>query len=414
MFPKNFQIRFRKIFAAFMVAVTLLSISFNSAFGASLKSNDYFLDVIEFPLPSPGQGNEGSLVRVGDNILVLRRLGQSLILNKELTVIQNWNESLKLSVPEFAQRSFGERGLEGIKGAAYDANSKILYISLIQVQAECASLEIQSFRHNAFEQTFGPAILFWKLPACIPLKKLDANFPPITAFNRQKQPNISQAGGRLIIVKGGNLLLSVGNFGDSWLSSSQLFKSLVSPKYYFGKVIEISAKTKQVSVFSFGHRNVQGLLQARDVSIIASEHGPEGGDELNLLQKNNFYGWPYSSFGHGYSDDDGYYAPLPSLSVNKFPKETLPIISWIPSIAPSQVIEIDKDLVPNWKGDFLLGTLRDQSLRRLKVFGSKVIIDERIPLNFRIRDLVAIEKYLYLLDDAGQIKRVSFKSREKN
>jgi glucose/arabinose dehydrogenase len=78
------------------------------------------------------------------------------------------------------------------------------------------------------------------------------------------------------------------------------------------------------------------------------------------------------------------------------------------------VIQIKKDLAPKWKGDFLLATLRDQSLRRLKVFGNRVIIDERIPLNIRIRDLVAIEKFLYLLDDSGQIWRIDFESREKN
>lgn len=411
---EKLQSGLKKLLPTLMVVVALFFPNFASAFGAPLKSNDYFLNVLEFPLPLPSQGNEGALVRVGDNLLVLRRLGQSLMLDKDLSVIQDWNESVQISIPEFTQRTFGERGLEGVKGSIYDAKTKKLYVSLVKVQEECASLEVLSFSYNSTQRTFGTANLFWKLPDCVPVKKLDTDFPLISASNRQKQPNISQAGGRLIVVKSGNVFLSVGNFGDAWLSSSQLSKSLTSPKSYFGKVIEISVKTKQATIFSFGHRNIQGLLQSRDGSIIASEHGPEGGDELNLLQKNYFYGWPYSSFGHDYSDDNGQYISLPNAFANKLPKEMLPLISWVPSIAPSQVIQIEKDLAPKWKDDFLLATLRDQSLRRLKVFGNKVIIDERIPLNIRIRDLVAIQKFLYLLDDSGQIKRIDFVSREKN
>jgi glucose/arabinose dehydrogenase len=272
---------------------------------------------------------------------------------------------------------------------------------------------VLSFNFSVKERTFDQKKIIWTLPTCVPVAELGQDFPNITPNNRQNQPNISQAGGRLALLKNGNLLFSVGNFGDAWMKDSKILASIRSTNSFFGKILELQVSSKTSKIISNGHRNVQGLIVSLNGRIFASEHGPEGGDELNLIRQGSFYGWPIKSLGHDYSDESGFFTAWGQLDEVPYTKLQSPVLSWVPSIAPSQMIEVSASLAPKWKGDLLMGTLRDQSLRRLRVEKDCIILDERIPLNFRIRDLVQVGKYLYLLDDVGQVKRIEFVTRQK-
>jgi glucose/arabinose dehydrogenase len=398
---------------AFALFLGLASpISIQSSTANELKSNDYFVHVTEVQLASPSQENEGSLTLTKDHILVVRRLGQSIFLDRKLTPLHNWKNSLELNLEVFQQRRFGERGLEGVKGVLFDEKTNTLFVSLVRVTNECASLELFSYEVSFPQNSFRSKDMIWKLPVCVPLKNLDVDFPEITPWNRQGQPNISQAGGRMAMLKNGTLLLSVGNFGDSWLSRKQLLSNAQSGSSFFGKVISFSRGRGVPKVFSSGHRNIQGLIALNNGNVMATEHGPEGGDEINLLQSGNFYGWPYSSEGNPYSNELGVFTPLPKIEPASKLTFTAPIWSWIPSIAPTQMIEVRKTLAPNWRGDLIVGTLRDQSLRRVRLKDNSVILDERIPVGFRVRDMIQYGKYLFLLDDAGNVKRLHFITRK--
>ena len=160
-----------------------------------------------------------------------------------------------------------------------------------------------------------------------------------------------------------------------------------------GKIIFIDFKTKDKKIYSMGHRNPQGLFVENNL-IIATEHGPKGGDEINKIVYGENYGWPIASYGEAYDhvkkNKDKKY--LKDHSSNNF-KE--PIFSFVPSIGISEIIKIPNKFSKNWHENFLLASLNGGSLYRIKFNSTfeKIIYKERIFVNKRIRDLKYTNKY---------------------
>lgn len=153
-------------------------------------------------------------------------------------------------------------------------------------------------------------------------------------------------------------------------------------------------KTKDAlpSVWSYGHRNPQGLtMDPRDKSLYNTEHGPRGGDELNLVQPSKNYGWPVVTLGMnydgtpmGYNDADGKRAD----SVTAKDGVEQPITFWVPSIAVCGLDFYTGDKFPKWKNDLLVGALAQQEIRRLRIVDQKVVSQEIIFKNIgRVRDV---------------------------
>lgn len=123
------------------------------------------------------------------------------------------------------------------------------------------------------------------------------------------------------------------------------------------------------SIWSYGHRNPQGMALQRETNTIwTHEHGPRGGDELNIPEKGKNYGWPVISYGINY--DGTILTPL----TNKDGMEQ-PIVRWVPSIAPSGMAFVTGDNYPGWKGDLLMGSLRFKYLNRVHLHGK--VVDEQ-------------------------------------
>jgi glucose/arabinose dehydrogenase len=126
------------------------------------------------------------------------------------------------------------------------------------------------------------------------------------------------------------------------------------------------------SLWSYGHRNPQGLaFQPETGALWASEHGPRGGDEINLIKPGNNYGWPIVTYGMNY---DG----TPITPHTELEGTTQPIVNYTPSLAVSGMDFYDGDTFPEWKGNLFLGTLRAQELHRLVIEGERVVKDELI------------------------------------
>ena len=126
------------------------------------------------------------------------------------------------------------------------------------------------------------------------------------------------------------------------------------------------------SIYSYGHRNPQGTTMHPETGDIwESEHGPKGGDELNLIKKGLNYGWPVISYGINY---DG------TTFTDITEKEGMeqPVIYWVPSIAPCGMTFVDSDRYPAWKNNILIGSLRFQYLERVELDGNKVIDQEKL------------------------------------
>ncbi|HAI73749.1 MAG TPA: PQQ-dependent sugar dehydrogenase [Alteromonas australica] len=150
-------------------------------------------------------------------------------------------------------------------------------------------------------------------------------------------------------------------------------------------------------VFSYGHRNVQGVtVHPQTGKVWAMEHGPKGGDEVNLINKGANYGWPVITYGIDYSGE---------VISDKTHKEGMaqPWLYWDPSIAPSGMAFYTGDMFPEWEGDLLVGSLKFTHLRRVEVNnGQPADQHEYLRDNGeRIRDVeIAPDGAIYLLTDA--------------
>jgi glucose/arabinose dehydrogenase len=156
--------------------------------------------------------------------------------------------------------------------------------------------------------------------------------------------------------------------------------------------------------WSYGHRNLQGAALHPDTGELwTHEHGPRGGDEINIARAGRNYGWPVISYGREYS------GPAIGEGTAKAGMEQ-PSHYWVPSIAPSGMAFHDGRGYPAWKGQLFVGALAAAQLVRLEVSADgKVGHEERIPIDKRVRDVrEGPDGALYLLtdEDAGEILRV--------
>jgi aldose sugar dehydrogenase len=132
------------------------------------------------------------------------------------------------------------------------------------------------------------------------------------------------------------------------------------PASSFGKIFEIDLDTENSRVVSLGHRNPQGLTVTSRGALFSTEHGPKGGDELNLITEGSNYGWPNVSLGTEYKGYDlENHAP-----VGEHTGYQAPVFAWVPSIGPSNLIEV-RGFDRRWDGDLLVASLKANSLFRL-------------------------------------------------
>jgi glucose/arabinose dehydrogenase len=159
-------------------------------------------------------------------------------------------------------------------------------------------------------------------------------------------------------------------------------------------------------IWSYGHRNEQGLaINPASGELWEIEHGPRGGDEVNIIGKGKNYGWPVIGYGIDYSG-----AKIHDSTAKDGMEQ--PIKYWVPSIAPSGMAFYTAKLFPNWTGSLFTGALAGKMLVRLSLNGNTVTGEERLlqNLNERIRDVrQGPDGALWLLTDnaAGRILRVS-------
>jgi glucose/arabinose dehydrogenase len=208
-------------------------------------------------------------------------------------------------------------------------------------------------------------------------------------------------GSRLLFDDDGLLYVTLGERGDSERAQNL--------NDHGGTVIRLTPDGKipadnpfvgrddaRPEVFSWGHRNPQGLaLQPGTGRVWAVEHGPRGGDELNIIEPGANYGWPIITYGRSYAGFSiGEGTSKPGLSQ--------PVTYWVPSISPSGLSFYDGDAFPQWRGNLFTGGLSAQALTRIELQGTDVVHQERLLVDYgeRIRDVrQGPEGFLYLLID---------------
>lgn len=158
------------------------------------------------------------------------------------------------------------------------------------------------------------------------------------------------------------------------------------------------------SIYSYGHRNPQGaVIHPQTGALWTNEHGPRGGDEVNIVEKKKNYGWPVASWGINYNGTS---------ITNKTTMEGIqaPIHYWIPSIAPSGMAFVKGDRYKGWKGALLVGSLRFKYLNLCKVTGTKISSEEILFKNIgRVRDVrTAPDGFIYMaVENPGVVYKLT-------
>lgn len=219
-------------------------------------------------------------------------------------------------------------------------------------------------------------------------------------------------GSRLVFARDGNLFVTLGERN----SERELAQDLGT---HIGKIVRITRDGKVPAdnpfvdkdgalpeIWSYGHRNVQGAaLHPGTGELWAHEHGPRGGDEINIVKAGRNYGWPVITYGREYHGP-----PVGEGITGKAGMEQ-PLHYWVPSIAPSGMAFHSGRGHPAWKGQLFVGALAAQQLVRLELGADgKVRAEERFAIDARVRDVrEGPDGALYLLtdEDAGRLLRVA-------
>ncbi|AYQ36268.1 PQQ-dependent sugar dehydrogenase [Runella sp. SP2] len=219
-------------------------------------------------------------------------------------------------------------------------------------------------------------------------------------------------GGRILFDKKGDLFVSTGERSDMVTrpQAQQLNSSL-------GKIVHITTDGKPVAngpfastagakpeLYSYGHRNVQGLtFNPVSGDLWSNEFGPRGGDEINRVQSGKNYGWPVITYGIEYSGKQ-----IGDVIQQKEGMEQ-PVYYWDPSVSPSGMTFYSGDMMPEWKNNLFVGCLSGMHIARLVIENNKVVGEERLLSQEyqRFRDVIqGKDGAIYAVTDQGRLYRI--------
>ncbi|WP_019676844.1 PQQ-dependent sugar dehydrogenase [Arsukibacterium perlucidum] len=214
-------------------------------------------------------------------------------------------------------------------------------------------------------------------------------------------------GGRMLQLPDNSILLTLGD-GFDYREQAQ------NPANHLGKIVRllpdgsvpadnpfIEQAGYASEIYSMGHRNVQGIAwDGTNKLVYSHEHGPRGGDELNIIQAGNNYGWPVATRGIDYTG--ARVSPF-----RQYPGMVEPLWHWSPSIAPAGMMLYQGELFPAWQGSLFISALAGKALHRLEMANGKVLTEQLLltELNSRLRDVRSgPDGAIYLLTDSAEGK----------
>jgi len=297
--------------------------------------------------------------------------------------------------------------IQGVPAVDAAGQGGLLDVQLDSDFASNRTLYLCYAEPSADKKTNGTALASAKLSA--DLKRLtDVK----VIFSQQpKMDSRLHFGCRIVEAPDGKLFLSLGERGKAMQSAQTLDNHL-------GKVVRIAkdgsvpadnpfVKTPGAlpEIWSYGHRNSQGLTLDEKGRLWEQEHGPQGGDELNLVQPKLNYGWPVITYGENYGG-----GRIGEGIAAKAGMEQ-PIVKWVPSIAPAGLVKLKSAKYgPAWQGSFFLGSLKFGHLERVKLGADDRVVEQErlLPDAGRMRDVrEGPDGLLYLvLEGHGKVVRV--------
>lgn len=304
-----------------------------------------------------------------------------------------WTESLSLEANVDLTSIAPEVRL--VRGVFFDREASALYVSNLPIESDCLGLQLWSFDMSLEPFSISNPALVYTAQPCL-----------------ESMTGAERFGGRIVRDNNGVLYLSVGDFGYGVSTVREEQQDgeyserpeILSAPNSVGAIVAIKPDGAG-EVISRGHRNPQGLyFDTKTNRLWESEHGPKGGDEVNLIQQGNDYGWPDVTYGGPYGGP-----PQPSQIWNlgrwygaNHEGFSEPVFSWLPSIAASQLLVYEGEAFGAWRGDLLVASFKED-IRRLRLDGTRVIYDEVISIGARPRDMVELSdgRLLITTDDSA-------------
>lgn len=305
--------------------------------------------------------------------------------------------------PTFCQSKPGrlENAISGVRSVAYSHLDSMLYVSKTTVKEKTTGCE-----NKPFDSKFG-----FKKNRCVSIviERYKVNDRGITykdaifrSTEREfKNTSWTQLGGGMTLAPNGNLFFAIGDFGFLDVGYE------VTSKNTFGKVYLFNNALGKTKLFAIGNRNPSSLSY-RNGTLYGVDHGPKGGDEVNVINQGDDLGWPGSSYGIDYKNDPYIDATYDS----NHDKGKRPLLSFLPDIGISSIdVMPATGRFPAWGGDIFVAGLSTPDIKRIRVYGDHVEYVESIPVminrmrSFKISDdgtifALSDEKYLSVIKRA--------------
>ncbi len=350
----------------------------------TLSSINFGLDETKMEVPVSRSGAGGGLTSVGDELVLLTHEG---------TIFTYYDEELKKTLLKVPDNGYSDyvKAAESEKFRHLKHNTySFRYNDILFIESNSVSrLAISYTQWYAENECYGNTVAILDFDEKIDsIQNLEAS-PDDWKILYESQPclvlkDVSNAlegymsGGRISQQDAQHIVLANGDY--YWDGVYTADKLSQSDKNDYGKIVQINIGTATSRHIAKGVRNPQGIHIDVNRNIWVTEHGPRGGDELNLIKEGANYGWPLETYGTRYSRSPWPMARQPG----RHTTYEKPVFSWVPSIAVSNIITID-NFEPSWDGDLLVASLNDQQLYRLRMDDERVVFAEPITIKERIR-----------------------------
>ncbi len=345
----------------------------------------------------------GSVVAVGEHLLISSPHGQLTYLDPDdrlhaLAIAAPLNiEELRghryYNEPTFVVRAL--RALDMLVMPAGD-HEYDLFVTHDRFSSECVDFVVSSIRLHASPAGLRPRGQWrevWRAGPCLRFADVGemVGMPP-------------QTGGRMVQLNDREIAVSVGDYGHVGVTDRS--SVAMDPAYDYGKIVALDVTTGQARRIAAGFRNPQGLTRDRRGRLWATDHGPQGGDEINLVVEGENYGWPVATYGMDYTSPPERWPRSPRVSTHA--GYARPRHAFVPSIGISAIAAADPREFPNWADSLLVASMRAQTLFVARMEGEDIVFAEPIPLGRRLRDIETLpDGRLAILADGGTLLLIS-------
>ncbi len=353
------------------------------AHDADFKDGSVVIDVavrsIEKAVTKGGNTRGPALALLKDDAVLLGggpSGGELLTWNKNKSALR----SLGKFIPADRREEDSRFAITDIAVLSESAKSARLLISYPRLGAggSCVEVAVDELNYDRVKQRARFVANWFVSKPCVPISA------------------VQHAAGRFEVIDKNSAYVTIGDLGYTEIDDRAKRGDL-------GSIFKLTAKS--AVRISQGHRNPQGIVMFDKKVLMAAEHGPRGGDEVNVIEEGGDYGWPFVSYGQPYSGGD-YVKPGKTGNHDGYVQ---PITYWVPSIAPTELVQLPTADWGTWGRALVLGTLREEVLVFMKVSSDLAVTESvQVDMRDRIRDLEVLKNgALLATTDSGKLITVS-------